>query len=86
MGKDLGGVVMGVAISSMHYTGMSPARFATSNLTVDISRALTVSRIGIAGIVIVTLMTLGFTLLTTIMGGQFAAQTLRSWASGRRST
>jgi hypothetical protein len=45
-----------------------------------------VSRIGIAGIVIVTLMTLGFTLLTTIMGGQFAAQTLRSWASGRRST
>lgn len=77
MGKDLGGVVMGVTISSMHYPGMSLARFATSNLTVDILRALSVSRAGIAGIVIVTLMSLGFALLTTIMGNQFAAQTLR---------
>jgi hypothetical protein len=31
----------------------------------------------------VNLMSLGFTLPTTIMGGQFAAHTLRWWASER---
>jgi PAS domain S-box-containing protein len=69
--------VMGVAIASMHYTGMASVSFVSSNLTVDFSRALSISWLGIAGIVIVTLVTLGFTLLTTFIGGQFDAQTLR---------
>src|ERR1700674_5791683 len=69
--------VMGVAIASMHYTGMASVSFVSSNLTVDFSRALRVSWLGIAGIGIVTLVALGFTLLTTFMGGQFAAKTLQ---------
>lgn len=75
--KGASAAVMGVAIASMHYTGMASASFANSNLAQDFSRAVSISRLGIAGIVIVTLMTLGFTLLTTFMGRQFAAQALQ---------
>ena len=75
--KGASAVVMGVTIASVHYTGMASASFANSNLAQDFSRAVSISRLGIAGIVIVSLMTLGFTLLTTIMGRQFAAQALQ---------
>jgi PAS domain S-box-containing protein len=75
--KGASAAVMGVAIASMHYIGMASASFANSNLAQDFSRAVSISRLGIAGIVIVTLMTLGFTLLTTFMGRRFAAQALQ---------
>ncbi len=74
--KVVSAAVMGAAIASMHYTGMASASFAVSNLTLDFSGGLSVSSLGMAGIVIVTLMTLGFTLLTTFMGRRFAAQAL----------
>jgi PAS domain S-box-containing protein len=79
--KATSAAVMGVAIASMHYTGMASASFVTSNLTVDFSHSLSVSSLGTAGIVIVTLMTLGFTLLITFMGRQFTAQALRLQSS-----
>jgi PAS domain S-box-containing protein len=79
--KGASAAVMGVAIASMHYTGMASASFVASDLTVDFSHALSVTWLGIAGIVIVTLMTLGFTLLTTFMGRQFAAQALQLQSS-----
>jgi len=72
--KATSAAVMGIAVASVHYTGMASASFATSNLTVDFSHSLGVSSLGTAGIVIVTLMTLGFTLLITFMGRQFTAQ------------
>src|ERR1700687_4885043 len=81
--KGTSATVMGVAIASMHYIGMASVSFATSIRTVDLSQALSVSWLGLAGIVIVTLMTLGFTLLTTFMGRQFAAQALQLQSSER---
>jgi PAS domain S-box-containing protein len=75
--KVTAAVVMGIAIASMYYTGMASASFVTSDLTVDFSHSLSVSWLGTAGIVIVTLMVLGFTLLMTLMGRQFTAQALR---------
>jgi PAS domain S-box-containing protein len=75
--KGASAAVMGVAIASMHYTGMASASFVTSNLTIDFSHALSVTWLGMAGIVIVTLMTLGCTLLTTFMGHRFTAQALQ---------
>jgi PAS domain S-box-containing protein len=72
---------MGIGIASMHYTGMASASFVTSNLTVDFSHSLSVSWLGLAGIVMVTLITLGFTLLMTFMGRQFAAQALQLQSS-----
>jgi len=79
--KMTNAAMMGIAIASMHYVGMASASFVTSNPTVDYSRALSVSWLGMAGIVIVTLMVLGCTLLTTFMGSQFAAQTLQLQSS-----
>ena len=79
--KTTSAAVMGLAIVSMHYTGMASATFVTSNLTVDFSHSLSVSWLGLAGIVIVTLITLGFTLLTTFLGRQFAAQALQLQSS-----
>jgi PAS domain S-box-containing protein len=79
--KGASAAAMGIAIASMHYTGMSSASFANSDLAQDFSRAVSISRLGITGIVMVTLMTLGFTLLTTSMGRQFAAQALQLQAS-----
>ena len=79
--RGTGAAVMGVAIASMHYTGMASVSFVTSNLTVDFSHSLSVSSLGTAGIVIVTLMTLGFTLLMTFMGRQFTAQALQLQSS-----
>jgi PAS domain S-box-containing protein len=75
--KMTSAAMMGVAIASMHYTGMASVSFVTSNLTVDFSHALNVSWLGIAGIVIVTLMALGFTLLTTLMDRRIAIQAVQ---------
>jgi PAS domain S-box-containing protein len=79
--KGTSAAVMGVAIVSMHYVGMASASFANSDLAQDFSHAVSISRLGIAGIVIVTLMILGFTLLTTFMDRQFAAQALQVQSS-----
>ena len=75
--KGTAAAMMGVAIASMHYTGMAAASFKASNVTLDFSHSLSVSWLGIAGILVVTLLTLGFTLLTIFMGRQFDAQSLR---------
>jgi PAS domain S-box-containing protein len=79
--KGASAAVMGVAIAAMHYTGMASASFVTSNLTMGSSHGLSVTWLGMAGIMIVTLMTLGFTLLTTFMGHQFADQALQLQSS-----
>jgi PAS domain S-box-containing protein len=74
--KITGAVCMGLAIASMHYTGMGSATFVPSNLTADFSDAVSISGLGVAGVVIVTMMTLWFTLPITQMERQFATQAL----------
>src|SRR5258708_10964895 len=63
--KATSAAVMGVAIASMHYTGMASASFVTSNLTVDFSHSLSLPSLRPAGILLGTFLTLGFTLLIT---------------------
>jgi PAS domain S-box-containing protein len=58
-------VVMGFAVASMHYTGMASVTWTPSPLEGDISSAVPVSSVGIAGIAIVTLVILGTTLVTS---------------------
>ena len=67
---------MGIAIAAMHYTGMAAASFVPSDVAEDTSHAVSISPLGIAGIVIVTLILLGFTLLTTGMGRRFDVQSI----------
>src|SRR5882672_3682745 len=74
--KLAGAVVMGAAIPIMHYTGMAAASFTPSGMPADLSRAISISALGAAGIVAATLIVLGLALLTSWVDRRFAAQTL----------
>src|SRR5579863_1460556 len=72
--KLAGAVVMGAAIPVMHYTGMAAATFMPSDMHVDLSHAVSISALGVAGIVAVTFLVLGLALLTSSLDRRFAAQ------------
>ena len=74
--KISGAVVMGAAIPIMHYTGMAAAHFTPSGMLTDLSRAISISTLGTAGIAAVTFIVLGLALLTSWVDRRFAAQTL----------
>src|SRR5580692_4270791 len=74
--KLAGAIVMGAAIPVMHYTGMAAASFTPSGMPVDLSHAVSISTLGIAGITAVTFIVLGLALLTSWMDRRFAVQTL----------
>src|SRR5713101_6206460 len=74
--KMAGAVVMGAAIPVMHYTGMAAAHFTHAGMPADLSRAISISTLGTAGIVAATLIVLGLALLTSWVDRRFAAQTL----------
>jgi diguanylate cyclase len=58
------GIVMGAAISIMHYTGMAAASFNLSNVAADLSHAVDVSTLGVIAIATVAIMVLGIAILT----------------------
>ena len=74
--KLAGAVVMGAAIPIMHYTGMAAASFTPSGEPADLSHAVSISALGIAGIIAVTFIVLGLALLTSWADRRFAAKTL----------
>ncbi|MGA7064100.1 MAG: MHYT domain-containing protein [Candidatus Acidiferrales bacterium] len=77
--KALSAVVMGAAIPVMHYTGMAAARFtAMPGVYGDLSHALSISTLGLAGIVVVTFILLGFTVPTSLLDRRFSAQAEQS--------
>jgi PAS domain S-box-containing protein len=74
--KLAGAVVMGAAIPVMHYTGMAAASFTSLGMPADLSRAVSISTLGTAGIAAVTFVVLGLAVLTSWVDRRFAAQTL----------
>jgi PAS domain S-box-containing protein len=74
--KIAGAVVMGAAIPIMHYTGMAAADFTPSGMPADLSRAISISTLGAAGIAAATFIVLGLALLTSWVDKRFAAKTL----------
>jgi PAS domain S-box-containing protein len=64
--KATGALLMGAAISSMHYTGMAAATFIRSAVIPDLSHAVNISSLGSAGISIVALMVLAIAMLTCL--------------------
>src|SRR6184192_846737 len=74
--KLAGAVVMGAAIPVMHYTGMAAASFTPTGMPADLSRAVSISALGTAGIAAVTFIVLGLALLTSWVDKRFAAHTL----------
>ena len=66
--------VMGLAIASMHYTGMAAMGFRPVAGPINLNYSVGVSEVGIAGIVLVTLMVLALTLIGTITDRHFSLQ------------
>src|SRR5882672_11279150 len=65
--KMISALVMGMAIPIMHYTGMAATRFMPSALAPqDLSHAVSVSSLSVAGIAIVTFVVLGAVVLTSL--------------------
>ena len=67
---------MGTAICAMHYTGMAAATFTASGVEPDLSHSVSVSSLGTTGIITVTLLVLGFAILSSIVDRRFHAQAL----------
>jgi two-component system sensor histidine kinase/response regulator len=67
-------LMMGAAISAMHYTGMAAASFIPSMLPVDLSHAVSISSISNNGIAVVTFLVLGAAVLTSAVDRRFTAQ------------
>jgi two-component system sensor histidine kinase/response regulator len=73
--KIASAVLMGAAVPVMHYTGMAAASF-TSAQSVEggLSHSLNISSVGTIGIIVVTFMLLGITILTSLVDRRFSAQ------------
>jgi NO-binding membrane sensor protein with MHYT domain len=65
--KAASALLMGAAISVMHYTGMAAVSFRRSAEVPDLSHTVSISSLGIAGVSIVTLMVLEIALLTSLV-------------------
>jgi PAS domain S-box-containing protein len=71
--KIASAVTMGIAIAAMHYTGMAAASFSPSTEPVDYSHAVSVSALGVTGIVVVTFLLLGFAVFSSVVDQRLAA-------------
>jgi two-component system, sensor histidine kinase and response regulator len=84
--KVLSALVMGAAVPVMHYTGMAAASFTPStSYGGNLSHAISISSLGTVGIVVVTFMVLGLTVLTALIDRRFSAQTLELESSEKKS-
>jgi PAS domain S-box-containing protein len=72
-----GAVVMGAAISAVHYTGMAATTFVPSVVPPDLSHAMSISPLGNNGIAIVTFLVLGAAILTSSVDRQTRAELQR---------
>jgi PAS domain S-box-containing protein len=67
MRKVASAVLMGGAISTMHFTGMAAASFIAVNAAPDFSHTVRISSLGIAGILAVVTIVLSGTLITALV-------------------
>ena len=74
--KIASALLMGAAISVMHYTGMASANFAHTVVSPDFTDAVSISALDTAGIAAVTLIMLGVAIVSSAVDRQFDAQTL----------
>jgi len=65
--KIASALLLGAAISVMHYAGMAAVSYTRSSKLPDLSHAVSISSLGTAGIGIVAVMVLGIALLTSLV-------------------
>jgi len=78
--KAAGAIFMGAAVSGMHYTAMAAAKFIPTSLQPDLSRAVSFSPVGTAGLATVTLTIEGATVLACLVNRQFEVRWLEMQA------
>jgi PAS domain S-box-containing protein len=81
--KVTSAALMGAAISLMHYAGMMSASFYSASVLPDLSRSVSVSALGVAAIIIVTLTVQAFAALTSSVDRRFATQAMELQSSER---
>lgn len=69
-------IVLGIAICVMHYTAMAAASFRPAAIGAGLSRTLSISALGTAGIATVTLTVLGLAVLASSIDRQHYAEAL----------
>jgi len=69
-------IVMGIAVSAMHYTGMAATSFIPASAP-DFSHAVSISPLGNNGIAVVTLLVLGAAILTSSLDRQTEVEVRR---------
>jgi two-component system sensor histidine kinase/response regulator len=72
--KMASAVVMGAAISAMHYTGMAAASFTPSSDSGDTAHAIQISSFGVMGITLVAIIVLGFAVGTSVLDRRLSLQ------------
>jgi two-component system, sensor histidine kinase and response regulator len=82
--KIASAVLMGVAIASMHYTGMASVSYFPSFQMDGAAHAVEVSSLGAVGISIVAVVVLGIAAITSVLDRKLTAQALQLAASQER--
>jgi two-component system sensor histidine kinase/response regulator len=83
--KAITALVMGGAIPVMHYTGMAAASFVGQPMQAGrLEYAVSISSLGVAGILFVTFMVLGIVLITSLVDRRFTVQALELESSEQR--
>ncbi len=67
-------VLMGIAIPSMHYTGMAAAHFTPTEALVQTTHAIGITSLGTAAVAVSTLMVLGLAIITSVIDRRLSAQ------------
>jgi PAS domain S-box-containing protein len=75
--KACSAVVMGSAISAMHYTGMAAASFTPAAMPMKLTHVVSISPLGNNGIAIVTFLVLGTAILTSSIDRKTATKMQR---------
>ena len=77
-------ILMGTAIPVMHYTAMAAVTFTRADSAPNLAHSVEISELGLAAIIMVTLMVLGLTILTSLIDRRFSAQSLELSLSEQR--
>ena len=77
LAKVISAIVMGAAISLMHYSGMAAVSFTPAAAFPNLSNAVSISPLGNNGIAIVTFLALGTAILTSSVDRQTQAEVRR---------
>ncbi|HMF75575.1 MAG TPA: response regulator [Bryobacteraceae bacterium] len=77
-------ILMGAAIPLMHYTGMAAVTYTRMDSAPDLTHSMAITDVGIAGIILFTLLILTLTIVTSLIDRRFSAQSFELRLSEER--